>query len=60
MRINAKHKTIVQAVTALYPDKAFELDGQELKWQTETPGELADPTENECAAIAEYIAEIVY
>ena len=55
MKINAKHKAIVQSVTTLYPDKPFALDGQELKWQTETENVLEDITEAEAAAIHDYL-----
>jgi len=57
MIISAKHKAIVTAVTALYPEKGFELDGQELKWQTFDAegvlqdGVLAEPTAEEAEAI---------
>jgi len=56
MIIQAKHSEIVKAVTALYPDKPFALDGKDLKWQTETENVLEEPTESEVLLIQEHIA----
>ena len=51
MIINAKHRSIIAAVTALYSGKGFELDGKNLKRQTEAPEELEDLTQEEGEAI---------
>ncbi len=57
MIISKKHRDIVAAVTALYPGKGFELDGQNLRWQTFDAegvlqeGVLAEPTAEEAEAI---------
>jgi hypothetical protein len=57
MIISETHRNIIAAVTALYPGKGFELDGQNLTWQTFDAegvlqdGVLAEPTAEEAEAI---------